>query len=166
MKQVKLKGNAVNLIGELPGVGSKVEDFKLTAQDLSEKSLKDYSGKRKVLNIFPSLDTAVCAMSVRTFNGLAAALEDTIVLNISADLPFAHKRFCVAEGIENVHTLSSFRSDFGKKWGLEIMDSPLKGLLARAVILLDEHDKGVYTQLVPEITTEPDYDAVLMALKS
>jgi thiol peroxidase len=166
MSEVTLKGGKVNLAGNLPQLGSKVEDFKLVAQDLSEKSLKDYASRRKVLSIFPSLDTAVCAMSVRTFNGLAAALEDTIVLNISADLPFAHKRFCVAEGIENVHTLSSFRSDFGKKWGLEIMDSSLKGLLARAVVVLDENDKVIYSQLVQEITTEPDYDAALKAIKS
>lgn len=133
--------------------------------DLSEMSLSSLKGKKVVLNIFPSLDTAVCAASVRKFNSMAAKMENTVVLAISKDLPFAHGRFCTTEGIENVTPLSAFRNcTFGEDYGVEMADGPLAGLFARSVIVLDENGKIVHTQLVPEITTEPDYDAALKAL--
>lgn len=163
---VQLKGNPLSVVGQLPKAGESAKPFTLLAKDLSDISLSDYAGKRKVLNIFPSIDTGVCATSVRTFNKLAGDIKNTVVLCISADLPFAQARFCGAEGLENVVTLSTFRgTDFKKEYGVEMLDGPLKGLTARAVVVLDEQDKVIYSELVKEITTEPDYDAALAALK-
>jgi thiol peroxidase len=165
MAQITLKGNAINTIGNLPEVGSQAKDFNLVANDLSEKSLSDYKGKKVVLNIFPSLDTPTCAASVRRFNAEASQLENTKVLCISKDLPFAQARFCGAEGLENVETLSDFRTSFTKDYNLEIVDGPLAGLASRAVIILDENGKVTYNQQVPEIVDEPNYNEVLSALK-
>lgn len=166
MATTKFKGQPVELIGEWIKVGSVAPDFELVKRDLSSFSLKDLKGKTVVLNIFPSMDTGVCAASVRRFNQLAAGLEDTVVLAISKDLPFAQGRFCTAEGIENVIPLSDFRlSDFDKHYGLQMADGPLAGLLARAVIVVGKDGKVVYTELVPEITQEPDYDKAMEAIK-
>lgn len=165
MAQITLKGNAINTVGNLPSVGVKAENFNLVSGDLSEKSLDSFSGKKKVLNIVPSLDTGVCAASARKFNELAGSMDNSVVLVISQDLPFAQKRFCEAEGLQNVETLSSFRSEFGKSYGVEIADGPLKGLTSRAIVVLDENDNVVYTEQVPEITQEPDYNKALEALK-
>ena len=165
MATITLKGNAINTSGSLPAVGSDLPAFKLVKSDLSEASPADFAGKKLVLNIFPSLDTGICAASVRRFNQDAAALGDTVVLCISADLPFAHSRFCVAEGIENVVSLSTFRSpEFAAAYGLGIVDGPLKGLLSRAVIVADASGKVLYTEQVPEIVQEPDYEKALAAL--
>jgi thioredoxin-dependent peroxiredoxin len=165
MATITLKGNSINTCGKLPAVGSTLPAFSLVKTDLSEATPADFSGKKVVLNIFPSLDTSVCASSVRKFNQEAASRGDTVVLCISADLPFAHNRFCVAEGLERVVPLSVFRSSsFGKEYGLEIVDGPLKGLLSRAVIVADESGRVIYTELVPEIVQEPDYDKALGAL--
>jgi len=165
MAQTALKGSPVNLAGELPAVGSTAPDFKLVAGDLSDKTLTDYSGKKKLLNIVPSLDTPTCATSTRKFNEAMADKSDAVALVISADLPFASGRFCSAEGIENVINLSMMRSkNFGKDYGVLIEDGPLAGITARAVVVLDENNKVLYTQLVPEITEEPDYDSALAAL--
>jgi len=164
MATITLKGNSVHTSGNLPQVGSQAPDFKLVKNDLSEVGLQSYIGKKKVLNIFPSVDTGVCATSVRKFNEKAAALTNTIVLNISADLPFAQSRFCGAEGIKNCESLSSFRSEFGKSWGLQMTDSPLAGLLSRCVIVLSSENKVLYTEQVPEITQEPDYEKALKSL--
>lgn len=162
MAQTALKGNPVQLSGELPAVGAPAPGFTLTAADLSEKSLDDYRGRRVVLNIFPSLDTDVCAASVRRFNEEASKHPDATVLCISADLPFAQARFCGAEGIERVETLSSFRNPgFADAYGVRMTDGPLAGLLARAVVVLDEAGEVVHTELVPEIVQEPDYEAAL-----
>ncbi|MCB5234106.1 MAG: thiol peroxidase [Candidatus Cloacimonetes bacterium] len=166
MSKIKLHGNPINTIGELPEKGSIAKDFVLTSGDLSDVSLSDYRGKKVLLNIFPSIDTGVCAASVRRFNMEAAALENTVVLGISRDLPFALQRFCGAEGIDKVFTLSEMRNrDFGKEYGIEIVDGPMAGLLARAVVVIDEAGKIVYTQLVDDIVHEPDYEAALSALK-
>lgn len=163
---VKLKGNAVTVSGQFPQKGEMVKPFSLVAKDLSDKTLSDYKGKRKVLNIFPSVDTGVCAMSVRTFNQLANDLNNTVVLCISADLPFAQARFCGAEGLDNVVMLSTLRgTKFKQDYGVAITDGPMAGLAARAVIVLDENDKILYCQLVDEITNEPNYDAALASLK-
>lgn len=164
MTTVTFSGNPVQLKGALPTVGAAAPAFTLTAADLSDKTLADFAGKRKVLNIFPSIDTGVCQQSVRTFNQRAAALNNTVVLCISADLPFAQARFCGAEGLDNVVTLSSFRSSFAQDYGVALADGALCGLTARAVVVLDEHDKVLYVGLVPEITQEPDYDAALAVL--
>jgi thiol peroxidase len=165
MATITLKGNAINTAGQLPAVGSVLPPFTLVKTDLSEASLADFAGKKLVLNIFPSLDTPVCASSVRRFNQEAASLGDTVVLCISADLPFAHGRFCVAEGLEQVVPLSVFRSpEFGQSYGLVIVDGPLKGLLSRAVIVADAAGKVVYAEQVPEIVQEPDYTKALAAL--
>jgi len=165
MATVTLKGNAIETCGELPAIGSEMPFFCLVKSDLSEAGPADFEGKQLVLNIFPSLDTAVCAASVRRFNQDAASFENTVVLCISADLPFAHKRFCEVEGLNNVISLSVFRSpDFGKDFGVELVTGPLKGLLARAVIVVDNEHKVVYSELVPEIVQEPDYQAALKAL--
>lgn len=164
MAEITLKGNTINTSGNLPAVGTQATDFQLVANDLSVKTLADYKGKKVVLNIFPSLDTATCAASVRRFNKEASTLENTVVLCISKDLPFAQARFCGAEGLDQVHTLSDFRTDFGKDYGLEIVDGPLAGLESRAVILLDENGKVTYTQQVPEIIDEPNYEEVLKNL--
>jgi len=165
MAQITLKGNSVNTCGELPAVGSDAPDFCLTTTDLADVSLKEYAGKKVVLNIFPSIDTPVCATSVRTFNDKAAGKDDTIVLCISRDLPFAHKRFCGAEGIDGVVSVSELRErGFGEAYGVRIIDGPLAGLLARAVVIVDANGKVTYTEQVPEITQEPDYNAALAAL--
>ncbi len=166
MAVVTLQGSQVETIGALPEEGMKAPGFSLTATDLSMKDLKNYSGNMKVLNIFPSLDTGVCAASVRRFNKEAAGLNNTVVLCISADLPFAHSRFCEVEGLKDVISLSSFRSpDFGRNYGVTLTTGPLAGLLTRAVVVLDSSDLVVYAELVPEITQEPDYEAVLSVLK-
>lgn len=166
MAKIKLKGNKINTIGNLPGIGELAPDFTLTKTDLLDVSLSDYKGKKVILNIFPSLDTTVCAMSVRRFNAEAEKLDNTVVLCISRDLPFAHKRFCTTEGLENVVSLSELRNDwFSKKYGVKIIDSPMAGLMARAVIILDENLKVIYTELVPEIVQEPDYEKALEELK-
>jgi thiol peroxidase len=165
MSSVKFKGNPIHVDGSFPKVGEQAPGFKLVAGDLSEKSLSDFAGKRKVLNIFPSIDTGVCAASVRHFNKDAAGLENAVVLCISADLPFAQARFCGAEGIQNVTMLSMMRGrEFLKDYGVAMTDGPLAGLAARAVVVLDEHDKVMHAQLVDEIGHEPDYDAALKAL--
>ena len=165
MAEITLKGNAINTIGNLPQKGSKAPGFTLVKNDLSETNLADYKGKKVLLNIFPSLDTAVCAASVRKFNEAAAKLDNTVVLSISKDLPFAHARFCSTEGIEDVVNASDFRTGkFGEDYGVTIVDGPMAGLLSRAVVVLDEDGKVVYTQQVPEIVDEPDYEAALNAL--
>lgn len=165
MAQITLKGNAINTIGNLPEVGSKAPDFTLVKNDLSMGSLSDYKGSKVVLNIFPSLDTGTCAASVRRFNQEASNLENTKVLCISKDLPFAQARFCGAEGLEDVHNFSDFRTgEFGKAYGVEIVDGPLAGLESRAVVVINEEGVVTYTQQVPEIVDEPDYDSVLAAL--
>lgn len=163
MANITLKGNQISTSGTLPAVGSQAPEFTMVKEDLSETSLSGISG-RKVLNIFPSVDTGVCAASVRQFNQRATGLKDTVVYNISKDLPFAMKRFCGAEGIKNAQTASVWRSDFAQKYGLEIVDGPLKGLCSRVVLVLDASNKVVYAQQVPEIGTEPDYDAALKSL--
>ncbi|MCW1972519.1 UNVERIFIED_ORG: thiol peroxidase [Pantoea agglomerans] len=163
---VHFQGNPVAVAGQFPQPGDSVNAFTLVAKKLSNVSLSEYAGKRKILNIFPSVDTGVCASSVRKFNQLAGELNNTVVLCISADLPFAQSRFCGADNLNNVVTLSTLRGgEFKKDFGVEIADGALQGLTARAVIVLDEHDKVLYSQLVNEITTEPDYDAALAALK-
>ncbi len=158
-------GNPVGLLGEMPQVGDLAPDFEMVKGDLSTARLSDYQGKRVVLNIFPSMDTDVCAASVRRFNKEAASLQNTVVLCISKDLPFAQSRFCTANGIENVEPLSAFRcEEFDAMYGLRITTLPMDGLLARAVIIVDEKGVVTYTELVPEITQEPDYAAALDAL--
>jgi thioredoxin-dependent peroxiredoxin len=166
MAKITLKGNPINSQGELPKIGQQANDFTLVKNDLSRVSLKDFSGSKLILNIFPSLDTGTCAASVRRFNKEAANLENTKVLCISRDLPFAQARFCGTEGIDNAITLSDFEEgQFGKDYNLIMIDGPLKGLLSRSVIILDENQKVTYTQQVPEIVDEPNYDDVLKALK-
>ncbi len=165
MATVTFKGNPIRLSGELPAIGSKAPDFRLTAGDLSEVSLADLRGRKKILNIVPSLDTPVCATSTRKFNQRASEFPDTTVLVISADLPFAQKRFCETEGIGNVRPLSMMRDkQFARDYGVLIEEGPLAGLAARAVVVLDAGDNVLYTQLVPELAQEPDYEAVLAAL--
>ncbi|VXC79440.1 thiol peroxidase [Serratia oryzae] len=162
---VHFQGNAVTVAGKLPQQGEQAKGFTLVAKDLSDVALSSFAGKRKVLNIFPSIDTGVCAASVRKFNQLASSLDNTVVLCISADLPFAQSRFCGAEGLNNVVTLSTLRGgEFKSTYGVEIAEGPLSGLTARAVVVLDGQDKVLYSELVNEITTEPDYDAALAAL--
>ncbi len=166
MAPVTLKGNPIHTNGELPAVGARAPEFRLTTGELKDVSLADYRGKRKILNIVPSLDTSVCATSTRKFNQSAGQLPNTVVLVISADLPFASKRFCTTEGLQNVVPLSLVRTKaFAKDYGVLIQDGPLEGLTARAVVVLDEGDKVVYRQLVPEIGQEPDYDAALKAVR-
>lgn len=163
---VHFQGNPVKVSGQIPQAGSKAAPFTLVAKDLSDVALSHYAGKRKVLNIFPSIDTGVCAASVRKFNQLANDLDNTLVLCISADLPFAQSRFCGAEGLSNVVTLSTLRHpEFQQTYGVSLEEGALQGLTARAVIVLNENDEVVYSELVNEITTEPDYDAALNALK-
>ena len=164
MANITLKGNPVHTSGNLPEVSSMAKDFKLVKSDLSEVTLQNFAGKTKVLNVFPSIDTGTCAASVRKFNQEAAKLNNTVVLNISADLPFAQSRFCGAEGIKNCESLSSFRSTFGKDWGLQMMDSPLAGLLSRAVVILSADNKVLYTEQVPDIVNEPNYAAALAVI--
>ena len=166
MAKITLKGNAFQTIGELPAKGTTAPDFELVKNDLSKASLKDFEGTRLVLNIFPSIDTGTCAASVRQFNKLAASLDNTKVLCISRDLPFAQGRFCGTEGIDNAITVSDFASGkFGKDYQLEIENGPLANLHSRAVVVLDENHKVLYSQQVPEIVDEPDYDAALASLK-
>ncbi|CAM3100194.1 thiol peroxidase [Chryseobacterium flavum] len=165
MSTITLKGNEVHTIGTLPSVGTTVKDFALVDSGLNVKTLQNFEGKKKVFNIFPSIDTPTCAASSRKFNEEAVKLDNTVVINVSKDLPFALGRFCAAEGLNNVETLSDFRSSFGDDYEVTITDSPLKGLLSRAVIVTDENNKVVYTEQVPEIADEPDYEAALAALK-
>jgi thiol peroxidase len=166
MASITLKGNPVETSGVLPGINIKAPDFALTKTDLSDISLNDFPGKKLVLNIFPSIDTSVCASSARRFNEEAGKLDNTVVLCISADLPFAHNRFCEAEGLKNVLPLSVFRSDtFGKDYGVTITNGPLAGLLSRAIVIINEEGKVIYTEQVPEIAQEPDYEAALEAVK-
>ena len=166
MAQVTLKGNPVRVDGQLPQAGSQAPAFTLVAGDLSDKSLADFAGKRKVLNIFPSVDTPTCATSVRKFNEQASTLENTAVLCISADLPFAQARFCGAEGLENVKNLSTMRgAQFMQDYGVAIADGSMVGLTTRAVVVLDENDTVLHSELVPEIGQEPNYDAALAVLK-
>ena len=165
MATTHLKGNPVTTHGELPTVGSAAPAFKLTNGTLADIGLEAFAGRRKVLNIVPSLDTAVCAASARYFNQAAAALDNTVVLVVSADLPFAQGRFCATEGLDNVVPLSMMRDkSFAKDYGVLQVDGPLAGLCARAVVVLNEDDTVRYTQLVDEITTEPDYEAALASL--
>ena len=162
---VTLKGNPVDVAGNLPKIGSTAPNFTLVDKALADVTLETYAGKRKVLNIFPSVDTPTCAMSVRAFNKHAAGLDNTVVLNISADLPFAQTRFCAAEGIENVVNLSTMRGrDFLMNYGVLLFTSKLAGLGARAVIVIDENNVIKYLELVPEIANEPNYDAAIAAL--
>jgi len=166
MAQVTFKGNPVHTAGSLPKVGSAAKDFKVVKTDLSSVSLSEFRGKRVVLNIFPSLDTPVCATSVRRFNVEAAKLDNTVVLCISRDLPFAQKRFCAAEGINNVITGSEYRDlSFSDAYGIRIVDGPLEGLFSRAIVVVDEKGKVLYTEQVPEIAQEPDYDKALAAVR-
>ncbi|MCY1401452.1 Thiol peroxidase [compost metagenome] len=166
MAQVTLKGNPVQVNGQLPQVGAQAPAFSLVSANLSDVTLKDFAGKRKVLNIFPSIDTPTCATSVRTFNAKAADAANTVVLCISADLPFAQARFCGAEGLDNVQNLSTLRGrEFIENYGVAIADGPLTGLTARAVVVLDENDKVLHSELVKEIADEPNYEAALAVLK-
>jgi len=166
MANITFKGNAVATVGALPKVGAAAPAFSLTKTDLSAITNKDLAGKKVVLNIFPSVDTGVCATSVRTFNERVAALDDTVVVCVSKDLPFALKRFCAAEGIEKAIPASWYRgADFGKDYGVTMVDGPLAGLFARAVVVLDAGGKVIYNELVPEIAQEPNYDSALAALR-
>lgn len=166
MATITLKGNPINTSGELPTVGTDATAFALSAVDLSTKSLNDFSGMNLILNIFPSVDTGTCAASVRNFNKTAADLENTKVLCISRDLPFAQNRFCGAEGIENVVMLSDFKTgQFGKDYGLEMVDGPLGGLHSRCIVVVDAHGKVVYTEQVSDIVDEPNYELALASLK-
>ncbi|NLX19198.1 MAG: thiol peroxidase [Desulfobulbus sp.] len=166
MTAITLQGNAIETCGSLPAKGSVAPEFVLVKTDLSEATLADYKGKKVVLNIFPSIDTPTCATSVRHFNKAASELSNTAVLCISADLPFAHARFCGAEGLDSVEPLSVFRSPaFGQDYGVTITTGPIAGLLSRAIVVIDADGKVVYTEQVPEITAEPNYDAALAALK-
>lgn len=166
MAQVTLRGNPIQINGELPEVGAKAPDFSLVAGDLSTATLATFAGKRKVLNIFPSVDTPTCATSVRKFNTQVNDVDNTVVLCISTDLPFAQARFCGAEGLENVKNLSDFRdADFAVDYGVAIAEGPLTGLTARAVVVLDENDNVLHSELVSEIGQEPNYEAALAVLK-
>lgn len=165
MSTITLKGNQVNTLGSLPHVGFTIKDFALVDSGLNVKTLESFEGKKKVFNIFPSIDTPTCASSARKFNEEANNLENTVVINVSKDLPFALTRFCAAEGLNNVETLSDFRGSFGDDYEVTITDSPMKGLLSRAVIVTDENNKVVYTEQVSEIANEPNYEAALAALK-
>ena len=165
MAKITLQGNEINTNGELPAVGSQAPDFKLVDAELNDRGLADYAGKKKLLNIVPSLDTPVCGTSTKKFNEYSAQHGDTVMLVIAADLPFAMSRFCGAESVENVSTLSIMRSkSFAKDYGVLITDGPLEGITARAVVVLDEDNKVIYSELVPEIAQEPDYDAAIAAL--
>ncbi len=165
MSIITFKGNPAHTTGELPQVGQTVSFSKMVKNDLSEVSVDNYAGKIKVISIFPSIDTGVCAASVRKFNEVASGLKNTVILNISPDLPFANARFCGAEGIANCETLSAFRNNFGKDWGITLIDTPLAGLFARAVVILSAENKVIYTELVSELTKEPNYEAALKAIR-
>jgi thiol peroxidase len=164
MANITFQGNPLHTSGELPAVGSKAPDFKLVNSKLEDITLASYPGKKKVLNIVPSLDTPTCAASTRKFNEKAASLDNTVVLIVSADLPFAQCRFCEAEGLTDVTALSTFRSSFANDYGVTLTDTILAGLTARAIVIIDEHDMVTYTQLVAELANEPDYEAALAAL--
>lgn len=166
MAQITLQGNPIRTVGELPAINSQAPPFTLTRTDLSDCTLADFSGQTLVLNIFPSIDTSVCAASVRRFNSEASGLAHTVVLCVSADLPFAHQRFCDGEGLKRVIPLSVFRSpEFGKRYGVTIVDGPIAGLLSRAIVIINPEGRVIYTEQVPEITQEPDYEAALRALR-
>lgn len=166
MAQITLKGTPITTCGNLPAVGTTAPDFTLTTVDLTDVNLAAYLGKKKIINIVPSLDTGVCAASARRFDAAVNALGDTVLLTVSCDLPFAMSRFCKAEGLENVVSLSQLRNrNFGKDWGVEITTGPLAGLLSRAVVVLDADNRVLYTEQVPEIAQEPDYDAALATLR-
>ncbi len=165
MAKITLRGNAINTSGNLPANGSKAPDFKLVKSDLGSLSLEELKGKKVILNISPSLDTSVCATAVRKFNQMAAGRENTVVLAITKDLPFASGRFCTTEGITNVTTLSGFRDHaFGTAYGIDLVDGPMAGLYARSVVVIDEHGIVKYSELVPETVNEPDYERALSAL--
>ncbi len=165
MASITLEGNGINTNGDLPAIGSTAPDFVLTNSELSDVTLDSFAGKKKLLNIVPSLDTGICATSTKKFNDAAGNHDDTVFLTISADLPFAQGRFCEAENVDKVQTLAIMRDkNFGKDYGVLITDSPLKGITARAVVVLDEDNKVIYTELVPEIAQEPDYDSALASL--
>jgi thiol peroxidase len=164
MAEVTLGGNPVHTVGELPEIGTKAPDFSVTAGNLGEITRDELAGKKVVLNIFPSIDTPTCAASVRHFNESASSLDNTVVLCVSADLPFAQTRFCGAEGLTNVQTGSTFRSNFGQQYGVTLADGRLSGLLARSVVVLDETGTVIHTELVPDIANEPNYDSALGAL--
>lgn len=166
MSQVLLKGNAISTSGELPKVGSAAPDFRLTKSDMGDVSLKDFVGKKILLNIYPSIDTGICATSVRKFNVDAAGISNTVVVGVSRDTPFALGRFCGAEGIDKVVTTSELRDlSFGERYGVRITSGGMAGLLARSVVVIDANGKVAYTELVPEIVSEPNYQAALDALK-
>ncbi|QGY45349.1 thiol peroxidase [Maribellus comscasis] len=165
MAKITLKGNEIHTVGELPGVGDTAKDFTLVKSDLSRVNLSDFKGSKIIMNISPSIDTSTCATSVVKFNKAATDLENTKVLYISRDLPFAQARFCGAEGIENVITLCDLSGDFGKDYGLEIAEGPMQGLHSRVLIVLNEEGKVLFTQQVPEIVVEPDYEGALEAVK-
>ncbi len=165
MAKITLKGNPCNTSGDLPAIGAKAPNFKLVGGDLSEKTIADFTGKKVILNVLPSLDTPVCAISAKTFNEQAGALSGTQIVNVSKDLPFAQKRFCESNQVAHVSNLSAFRCDqFGKDYGLTIVDGPLAGLLARAIVVVNEQGEVVHTELVPEIAQEPNYDAAIKAV--
>lgn len=164
MAQITLHGNATNTNGELPSVGSQAPDFVLTTGDLADVTLADYAGKKKLLNIVPSLDTPTCALSTKKFNDAAKQHENAVFLTVSADLPFAQGRFCKAENLEVIQSLSTMRSQFSEDYGIKIVDGPLAGVTGRAVLVLDEDNKVIHSELVPEIGQEPDYDSALATL--
>ncbi len=165
MSQITFKGNPVQTEGTLPSVGSNAPAFKLVNTELKEITLNDFKGKRVVLNIFPSIDTGICAASARKFNELASSMENTVILNVSKDLPFAHNRFCAAEGLKNVHGASEFKDhEFSKSYGVDMIDGPLSGLMSRAVVIIDESGVVKYTEQVPEIAQEPNYESAMKAL--
>ena len=164
MADTAFSGTPAHTVGDLPAVGAAAPAFTTVNADLQDVSLSDFAGKRVILNIFPSVDTGVCANSEREFNKRATGLDNTVVVSVSKDLPFALGRFCAAEGIENVTATSSFRSSFSEDYGVRLLDSPLAGVLARAAVVIDTDGTVLHTELVPEITTEPDYDAALAAL--
>lgn len=167
MATTSLKGNEINTIGNLPEVGSQAPDFLLVKPDLSEVSLAHYHGNKVILNIYPSVDTGTCAMSTVKFNQEASKLSGTRIICISKDLPFAFKRYCEAEGIDSLDTLSAFRSEeFGVDYGVAMVDGPLEGLMARSIVVIDEEGKVIYTELVPEITSEPNYEKAIAAVQS
>lgn len=167
MAEITFKGTPIHTVGSLPANGTTAPDFTLTTTDMSDVTLADFAGKKKILNIVPSLDTGVCAASARRFDTEVAQLENTVCLNISADLPFAAKRFCQAEGVDNIVTLSEMRDRaFGRDYGCEITDGPMAGILSRAVLVLDADNRVVYQEQVPEIAQEPDYDQALEAVRS
>lgn len=166
MAQITFKGNPIHTAGDLPAKGATAPDFQLTKTDLSDVSLKDFAGRKKILNVTPSLDTGVCATSAKKFNEAVSKLDDTVLLNVSADLPFAAGRFCESNGLKNVVALSTFRSpDFAQAYGVRIADGPLAGLTARAVVVLDAQNQVLHAELVPEIAQEPNYEAALAAVR-